>query len=468
MKKVFLFSIFALFVFTTAVFAQEEEPEQTLAADKTFVIVESYHPHDLNPHTTSYSSDAQILSGLYEGLFTYDPVTLNPKYAIATEYHISRDKKRWTFKINDKACYSNGEKITAASVRDSWIRLLATPDAPYASLLDVIEGAADYRMGKLSENEVGIYANAEDSLSIHLVKPANYLPRLLCHSSFSIVHQNPLVFSGAFYLDDMDDGCYRMKKNQYYWDKDNVALEEIIFYQSSDTTENTYYFNTGITDWVTAGVDTSTLLNKNAFRINAEFATAYFFFKMGSSIWKNREFRAALFEAIPWEKLRSDSYVPATTFVYPLTGYPTVDGYSYTDVAEAKKLMQLAREQYGVAQDEKLTLKLEIPENSLSEEKLTLLSDAFAELGVELLIKTKKSYEYFGQVRNSDSDMFIYTWIGDFADPLAFLELFRSDSRLWISSQEAGRWEVPAKLRSESGHELNKVHENRGHGLYRS
>lgn len=38
----------------------------------------------------------------------------------------------------------------------------------------------------------------------------------------------------------------------------------------------------------------------------------------------------------------------------------------------------------------------------------------------------------------------------------------------WISSQEAGRWEVPAKLRSDSGHESTKRHENRGHGLYRS
>ena len=459
MKKVFLFLICTFFVFTTAVFAQEAEADADIyASDKTFVIVESYHPHDLNPHTTSYSSDAQILSGLYEGLFTYDPVTLNPKYAIATEYHISRDKKRWTFKINDKACYSNGEKITAASVRDSWIRLLATPDAPYASLLDVIEGAAEYRMGKVSESEVGIYANSEDSLSIHLVKPANYLPRLLCHSSFSIVHQNPLVFSGAFYLDDMEDGCYRMKKNPFYWDKDNVALEEIIFYQSSDTTENTFYFNTGIADWVTAGIDSSKLINKNAFRINAEFATAYFFFKIGSSIWKNREFRAALFEAIPWEKLRADSYVPASTFVYPLSGYPTVDGYSYTDVAEAKKLMQLAREQYGIAQDEKLTLKLEIPENSLSEEKLTLLSDAFAQLGVELLIKTKKTYEYFGQVKTSDSDMFIYTWIGDFADPLAFLELFRSDSSLndalWKNTEYDALLDNAAVLSDEERYKL--------------
>ncbi|MBO4532921.1 MAG: peptide ABC transporter substrate-binding protein [Treponema sp.] len=461
MKKSFIFiicSVFAFFV-CTAAFAQEAEQDtELLPADKTFVIVEPYHPHDLNPQTTSYSSDAQILSGLYEGLFSYDPVTLSPKYAIAVEYHISRDKKRWTFKINDKACFSNGEKITAQSVRFSWLSLLSTPDAPYASLLDVIEGAAEYRMGKISADKVGIYANSDDSLSIHLVKPANYLPKLLCHSSFSIIHSNPTVYSGPFYLEDMDDLYYVMKKNPYYWDKDSVALEQITFYQSSDSEENTYYFNTGLADWVTAGIDTSRLINKNAFRINAEFATAYFFFKTNDSVWKNREFRAALFEAIPWEKLRADSYVPATTFVYPLTGYPTVDGYSYTDVAEAQKLMQLAREQYGISKDEKLTLKLEIPENSLSQEKLTLLSDAFAQLGVELLIKTKKSYEYFGGVRSSDSDMFIYTWIGDFADPLAFLELFRSDSSLndalWKNKEYDALLEEAAVLSEEERYKL--------------
>lgn len=428
MKKNLFILIVSLFVSASAVLYAQEEAE--LPSDKSFIIVEPYHPHDLNPQTTSYSSDAQILTGLYEGLFTYDPVTLNPKYALAVEYHLSRDKKRWTFKINDKAFFSNGEKITAASVRNSWLQLLATPQAPYASLLDVIEGAAEYRIGKANAEEVGIYANSEDSLSIHLVKPANYLPKLLCHSSFSVIHSDPNVFSGAFYLDDMDDLTYVMKKNPYYWDKDNVALEQIVFCQSSDTEENTFYFNTGLADWITAGVNTGKLINKNAFRINAEFATAYLFFKNNDSIWKNKEFRAALFEAIPWEELRSDSYVPATTFVYPLTGYPVVDGFSYTDNAEAQKLMQQARELYGIPEDEKLTLKFEMPENSMSAEKLTLLTDALANLGVELLIKTKKSYEYYGQVRSSDSDLFIYTWIGDFADPLAFLELFRSDSSL--------------------------------------
>ena len=401
------------------------------AGDLTkFTILESVREHDLNPQTTSYASDAQLLTGLYEGLFTYDPVNLSPTYAIATDFRLSRDKKRWTFTINPNACFSNGEKISAADIRDSWLRLLSTPDAPYASLLDVIVGAEDYRLGKCTEEDVGIYANSADSLSIHLVKPANYLPKVLCHPAFSIVHRNPTVYSGPFYLDDMEAGYYSLKKNPYYWDKDNVTLEEIVLFQSDDAVENAYYFNTGLVDWVTADLDTSMLLDKQSFHYNAEFATSYFFFKIDNSVWQYPEFRTALFEAIPWEEIRKDYYVQAQTFVYPLVGYPEIDGYSYTDAAEAKNLMDAAREKYGIPKDKTLTLLFEMPENSVSSDRLALLSDAWAPLGVELQIRTKKSYEYFGHVRNSNANLFIYTWIGDFADPLAFLELFRGDSTL--------------------------------------
>ena len=421
-RKIKLHLIFAAVLFLTSVLFAEDL--------KKFTIIEAVREHDLNPQTTSYASDAQMLTGLYEGLFTYDPVNLNPTYAIATDYRISRDKKRWTFTINPNACFSNGEKITAADVRDSWLRLLSTPDAPYSSLLDVIDGAEAYRLGYGTEEDVGIYANTETSLSIHLVKPANYLPKVLCHSAFSVVHRNPTVYSGPFYLDDMQNGYYSLKKNEFYWDKDNVGLDEIVFYQSDDETENAFYFNTGFADWITATVDTSILINKNAFRYNAEFATSYFFFKIDDSVWSYPEFRTALLEAIPWDELRKDYYVQAQTLVYPLSGYPEINGYSYTDLAEAKNLMAAAREKYGIPADQKLTLLFEMPENSVSSDRLALLSDAWAPLGVELQVRPKKAYEYYGHVKESNANLFIYTWIGDFADPLAFLELFRGDSTL--------------------------------------
>ena len=84
---------------------------------KDIVIVESVVPHDLNPQTTAYSVDSAILSGLYEGLVSNNPKTLEPEFAIAVSYKISRDKKRWTFILRDDAYFSNGEKITADAVR---------------------------------------------------------------------------------------------------------------------------------------------------------------------------------------------------------------------------------------------------------------------------------------------------------------------------------------------------------------
>ena len=55
----------------------------------------------VDPHTANYSSEAQILTGLYEGLFSYDPLTLQPVPAICDTYKLSRDKKTWTFTLKE-------------------------------------------------------------------------------------------------------------------------------------------------------------------------------------------------------------------------------------------------------------------------------------------------------------------------------------------------------------------------------
>ena len=137
-KKIKIYAaavLFAALLFSPA-FSQEsdselfelEHPEEAQRAEKdslpqelqqNFIIVEPVRVHELNPQITNYSSDSQILNGLFEGLFTLSPVSLEPQYAIAKEFKISRDKKRWTITLRDDAFFSNGEKITAESVRDS-------------------------------------------------------------------------------------------------------------------------------------------------------------------------------------------------------------------------------------------------------------------------------------------------------------------------------------------------------------
>ena len=67
--------------------AEENNSQIDKALQKNFVIMESVRPHELNPQVTSYASDSQLLSGLYEGLFSYDPKTLEPLPALNMQLH---------------------------------------------------------------------------------------------------------------------------------------------------------------------------------------------------------------------------------------------------------------------------------------------------------------------------------------------------------------------------------------------
>lgn len=422
----------------------EEMDENLLAASKyVLTVIEPEQPHDLNPKTSTFVSDAQLFTGIYEGLFSYDPSSLEPVPAICEKYKISRDKKRWTFTLRENARYSNGEQILADDVRRSWLELLATPDAPYSSMLDVIKGASAYRNGYGNEEDVAINVISENTISVRLVKPASYLPRLLCHSAFSVTHRSPTVFSGPYSISDIKGNQIILEKNNYYWDEQNVNLKMICFFQSLGAEENTYFYNTGFSEWISSyDVYTNKILDGSAVKINAEFGTQYLFFKDSSSkpedapnskVWDKPEFRLAVLEAMPWEELRKNNYVQATTLVYPLTDYPQVEGFSYTDANEAKLMMMDARNNAGIPQDEIIPLYMDLSENTFKEESIQLIQDALLPLGIQLYANNIPFSQYFDYVKYCPADICVYNWIGDFADPLAFLELFRGDSTLNIT-----------------------------------
>ena len=48
--------------------------------------------------------------------------------------------------------------------------------------------------------DVGIVVNSENKITFVLNTPANYFLSVLCHTSFSIVHEDKNVYSGTFIL----------------------------------------------------------------------------------------------------------------------------------------------------------------------------------------------------------------------------------------------------------------------------
>ena len=473
-----LVAISALLNFTAVTTAQEllppEHQEQVVPKvyekeeQKEFVVIEGVANHEFNPQLTSLSSDNDILENVYEGLFTANPVTLEPQFAIATDYKISRDKKRWIIYLREDAKFSNGEIIKANDVRNSWLKLLANPDAPYASLLDIIRGVEEFRNGTGDVEDVGIYATDDFTLSIYLNNPANYLPRVLCHTAFTVVHDDPLVSSGAYTISEIADKKTVLVKNPYYWDNENVVLEKVIFLQSDDEEENTYLFNTGKAQWVSSGnIVVDKLLDSDSVQMSAQYGVSYLFFKTSAnnpakketgSIWDYKEFRTAVLEAMPWDDLREGQFVPATTFVYPLNGYPEVPGYDFTDIIEAKLKMKDAKEKYNIPEDQIIPLLIEITPGSLSEAHKESIKSALAPIGVEVNYREIPSFLYFSNVSKSDGDMFLYTWVGDFADPLTFLELFHGKSSMnesgWQNDEYDRLITESAKVSSEERYKL--------------
>ena len=221
-----------------------------------------------------------------------------------------------------------------------------------------------------------------------------------------------------------------MKKNSYYQDAANVALDEIVVLQSDDTVENAHLFNTGEVDWILSVADIGSVIDYDTVLINAEFATEYLFFKGHKAPWNQASFRNALLMAVPWEALRGNSFVPASTLIYPIGNYIAPPALADFDMDEARLLLAQAKEEAGLAADEPLEITIAVADSEYSMTQAEILRQSWTSLGLTVNISATPMNRYLDSIESWDADLFSYTWIGDFADPLAFLELFRSNSTL--------------------------------------
>ncbi len=407
---------------------------------RELTIICSPHAYDLNPQTATYADESQVLTGLYEGLFSYNPFSLEPEPALVESYKVSRNKKSWTFTLRKNARFSNGEIITAEHVKNSWLALLEPSlQAPFASLLDCIAGAADYRSGKAKRpDSVGIEVKDERTLVVKLANPTEHLSRILCHHAFAVVHPEKNVYSGAFVLQTFTPETIVLQKNPLYWDSGSVALPFVRFVLSDNSQSNTFDFNVGNVQWVDSAIDSGKVLLRNSIMLSSQFGTEYMFFKCSKKPFSDERVRNALLYAIPNDEIRKNSFIKANSLVLPLSGYPEVFGAPEQDLDEAASLLKAA----GYGKNRKLTVTVCFSNDDTSKRRCELLAKAWAEIGVEVKGIFLESDQYLANVEKGDADFYVYSWIGDFADPLAFLELFRGSSSLNVTGWKNQKYDA--------------------------
>ncbi|MDC7127103.1 MAG: peptide ABC transporter substrate-binding protein [Spirochaetales bacterium] len=397
----------------------------------------------LDPAHSYTTTEAQLFTAIYEGLVTYNPLTLEPTPGAASKWIISPDGKTYTFFLRPEGRYWNGETVTASDFRDAWLRLLNPEEhAEYSFMLDVIEGAAEYRTGKLKDPEkVGIKEISPLTLQIKLKEPADYFLKILCHHAFSPV--NPLniedgkwkegpsaIGNGPFMLYSNSNDEIIFKKNKLYWDESNIKLSELHVIFSDDADTITEQFNESKILWAPSGVYYSKLKHPDNIVTNPLFGTTYFYFKGDSGALKDSRVRRGLCLMLPWEQIRSQKnfYIPSQTLVPSIPGYPLNEGINKREMQEALQLLYKAGYQKGKGIG---TIRIRIPESRDDMYIASIFKDTWEKfLDVKVEIEVFKYDEYFDKLKEPEYSMGITSWVGDYADPLTFLQMWTSDSNL--------------------------------------
>jgi len=419
-------------------------------------IANADEPRGLDPHITTGSPDANVLWSLFEGLTSAHPETLEPVPGVAQSWTISADQLRYTFKINPKARWSNGDAITAHDFVYSWQRALSPGLAnEFAYMMHFIKNAEKFNSGELSDfSQVGVTALNNLTLEVELERPTFFFLEVLDHHSYHPVHKATVekfgdmtdrvskwtlpanfVGNGAFTLADWEiNKVIRVKKNPYYWDADTVKLQEINFYPISDQQAEERAFRSGqvhLTYTPQMAIEKIATYRKNSpelLEIVPTYTSYWYLFNTTKAPFNDKRVRKAIAYAVDRERLvtrvTKGGEVPAYTFIPPLAnGYNPKTYFTY-DVEKAQQLLAEA----GFANGENFP-SFDILYNTHDNHKkvaLAVQQMLKENLNINATLTNQEWKVYLNSQKGLDYSLCRQGWVADYTDPSNFFELLLS------------------------------------------
>ena len=412
---------------------------------REFVMADSPQSLSLDPLHTFTSFESQFYTAIYEGLVVADPQTLEPVPGVAQSWDSSDDGRIWTFSLRPDARYSNGDPVRAQDFIGAWMRMInPANNAEYSFFFDLIKGVHAYRTGASRDaSTIGLTAVNDRELRVELEAPAAHFLKLLTHISFLPLHPSLLastgwadgatvIGNGPFVMKSRTDQEIVLEKNPQYWDADNVAMDRLRIRFMDNADDATDGYITGKIQWVTrALINGDKLQPTDKIEIYPMFGTTYFFFACNEPVWSDWRVRRGLALLVPWDQIRTkdDFSFPSDLVIPAIPNYPTVKGIADQQIAEAKKLLTDAGYPDGKGLPP-LVVKVSSDSDNLKA-IVHKMADAWKTLiGLDAQVKEVDPNAYLAETRKNDFTLGISTWIGDYADPLTFLQLWTTGSNL--------------------------------------
>lgn len=410
-------------------------------------------PFSLHPGLANDSVSGGVLRQTFEGL-TRIGQDDKPENAMAEDVQVSEDGKTYTFKIRKDATWTNGDPVTAKDFEYAWKWVLdPAHESQYSYQLYYLKNGQAANEGKVPVDQVGVKAIDEKTLEVQLENPTPYFLELTAFYTYLPVNSKVAEANDKWYTDAGENytsnGPFKMttwdhsnkivlEKNDTYWDKDTVKLEKIEMYMVNDNNTELSMFENGELDW--AGMPTGQLpveaipqlKDSGKLNIQAIAGTYWYKFNTEQKPLDNVNIRKALAYAINrkgiTENITKDGVIPAMAAVPPTMFEENEKGYfKDNDVEKAKEYLQKGLEEMGLKDVSELpAIKLSYNTDDKHAKIAQAIQNMWKEnLGVKVDLDNAEWAVYIEKLHRGDYQIGRMGWLGDFNDPINFLELYR-------------------------------------------
>ncbi|MDO4330049.1 MAG: peptide ABC transporter substrate-binding protein [Lachnospiraceae bacterium] len=421
----------------------------------------------LDPQAAVDSASFEVIACLMEGLYTIDE-NGSPKPAMAERMEVSQDGRSYRFYLRD-AVWSDGQPVTAEDFVYSWRRGIDPDQGNENAALFRIAGllhAEEILSGTADAKLLGVRAADEKVLEVELSRPVPYFISMLALPEFYPMNQaffescqgqygispDTVLGNGPFCLEYYQPAGQeiRLVKNPDYWQADRVKLDEISYQVVKDSQQALMVYEQGMLDMaLLSGKQVELYGDSPEFRSLPLGSLWYISPNLRTAGLENESLRMAL--ALSYDKETAVSMVmkdgskaaycavPANSMYGP-DGQDFRDGaaeYLKTDKELAARYLEQAKQELG--QDAfTFTLLIEDTEaaGNLGQFLQEEIQNALPGVAIQLEPVPKKMR--LERMASGDYELGLTRWGADYSDPLAFLDMWTTDSAF-----NYGKWSDP-------------------------
>ncbi|MBX3730720.1 MAG: peptide ABC transporter substrate-binding protein [Candidatus Sumerlaeia bacterium] len=416
----------------------------------------------LDPHLAWGVPDFRVLNHLFEPLVRLDE-RAEPQPALAEQWHHDGTFQQWTFHLRQNARWHNGDLVTADDFVFGIRRvLLSSTGAPSASqVADLLEGGRAFLESEgRDDSNLGVRAADPYTLEFLLNHPTPWFPTLVSHPAWYPLHQpslqragpdwfrspDRLIGNGPFRLADLRSGSRLvLRRAETFWDVASVFFEQLEFVVVAGPEQELAAFEAGELDMTESlsAAAAQRFAGRPEYVAAPALAVGYLLFNMTTPPFDSRDMRQAVSLSLDRRALVARALPAghrATGGIVP-RGMRLADGRVWSEVApppidpaaQAEAVLyarrHLMRLGFIAGGESPAPFRIDYVASATNESVVAALKELWnGSVNLQATARPLDWNAYSAALRSGDFQVARFTWFADYVSPLAFLELFASDS----------------------------------------